>query len=319
MDAGPEDGGRPPLVSVTVPCYGQAALARRGLETILAQTLPDLELTLLDDGPSDDYRDLAASLRDPRVRYRPNPERLGAMANMFRAIHTGRGRYALAFHEDDLLGRHYLATAVDLLERHPRCGFVAAELREFTAEPSEAELAAAPTGPAPEWYAGPADFVRALCRGRNPMFGSVVYRRRALASAEAAHDRYGTLVDRPFLLSILRAHEAALVAAPMAWYRRHGAGDTRHRGMSAAHILRLFSAYRAALPAPLGAEDREALYAFAGYWLVALYALLPARGRPPLGWFLWRAWRAGVWDPRWQRGYGRRQVLKAVLGAGLRA
>src|SRR5205823_5874669 len=121
---------RAPLVSINIPCYRQLPLARRCVDAMLAQTLGDVEITLYDDGQSDDYRDLVESIGDPRLRYRRNPVRLGAMQNMFHAITAGRGKYTIAFHEDDLLGSHYLETAVAILESDPSCGFVGGEMRE---------------------------------------------------------------------------------------------------------------------------------------------------------------------------------------------
>ena len=118
--------GPAPLVNVTIPCYRQLHQARRCVESVLAQSFTDFDLTLADDGDSDEYRAFAESLGDPRVRYRRNATRLGAMRNMFQAIGAGTAKYALAFHEDDLLGRNFLSATVGILESHPSCGFVAA-------------------------------------------------------------------------------------------------------------------------------------------------------------------------------------------------
>ena len=60
---------RTPLVSITIPCYRQLPYARRAVASILAQTFGDFELTLADDGASDEYRDYVAALGDARVRY----------------------------------------------------------------------------------------------------------------------------------------------------------------------------------------------------------------------------------------------------------
>src|SRR5437868_5918700 len=136
-----------PLISVNIPCYHQLAHARRCVASVLAQTIRDLEIVLLDDGASDAYRDYVTSLGDDRVRYQRNPQRLGAMRNMFQAITAGRGRYTIAFHEDDLLGSHYLETAVSILEADASCGFVGGRLREFTDEPTPAMLAASSPRP----------------------------------------------------------------------------------------------------------------------------------------------------------------------------
>ena len=170
----------PPLVSVNIPCYHQLEHARRSVDSMLAQTLGDFEITLLDDGASDEYRDYVASLGDARVRYQRNPERLGAMRNMFHAINAGRGNYSMAFHEDDLLGSHYLATAVRFLEDHPGCGFVGGELREFEAEPP-AESWRTPADPPDDRAVRIREPIScaAIFRGVELMFGSIVYRRSA--------------------------------------------------------------------------------------------------------------------------------------------
>ena len=80
-----------PTVSINVPCYHQLSHARRAVDSMLAQSFADFEVTLLDDGASDEYRSYVESLGDPRVRYCRNAERLGAMGNMFAAIESGRG------------------------------------------------------------------------------------------------------------------------------------------------------------------------------------------------------------------------------------
>ena len=129
-----------PLVSINIPCYRQLEYARQCVDALRAQTFRDFAVTLYDDGESDQYRDYVAALGDERVRYHRNPVRLGAMRNMFHAISAGSGRYTMAFHEDDLIGSHYLETAVAILEADPSCGFVGAEVRQFDEEPSRGDL-----------------------------------------------------------------------------------------------------------------------------------------------------------------------------------
>jgi alpha-1,3-rhamnosyltransferase len=304
---------RVPLVSINIACYHQVAAARRCIGTMLAQTLGDFEITLLDDGASDEYRDMVESLGDVRVRYQRNPVRLGAMRNMFQSITAGRGKFTLAFHEDDLLGSHYLATAVAILEGDPSCGFVGGELREFDEPPPATVLHLRPAHPAVERFGAPADFLRMVFRGIEPMFGSIVYRRTAVEGLEAAHEEFATLVDRPFLLSILARWSGAIIRDPLVWYGQHREGDDRHLAMNTEHILRLFSLYRAALPRQLSDEDRTLFYAYSGYWLFTLYRLTPPAERSSMRRFVFRAWRNGLYNPRWSRGLGRRRLIRLIL------
>src|SRR5262249_18075066 len=154
-----------PLVSINIPCFNQLPLARRAVECILAQSFSDIEVILHDDGASDEYREYVESLGDSRVRYQRNRARLGAMWNMFAAMESGRGKYTMSSHEDDLMATGYIAAAVDVLENHPTCGFVACDLGEFDEEPSADDLRRPALEPAFERFANGADFVRGILRG----------------------------------------------------------------------------------------------------------------------------------------------------------
>jgi glycosyltransferase involved in cell wall biosynthesis len=305
---------RMPVVSVNIPCYNQLPLARRAVESVLAQSFTDIEITLHDDSGSDEYAGYVESLRDPRVNYRRNRERLGAMRNIFAAIESGRGKYTMSFHEDDLLGSEYIAAAVGILDRHPACGLVACDLREFEQEPSVEELTKPVPQPAFDMFGSGSEFVRGILRGVEPMFGSVIYRRAALEHVQPHHEAYATLADRPYLLSIIkRGWNAAVIREPLVWYRRHGQGDTRHLAMTTDHVLRLLRAYRRRLPEHWNKQDRALFLSYTGYWLFELYRLTPPAGRPLVWRYLFKAWRMGLYDPRARGRFGLRQIQRAVL------
>jgi glycosyltransferase involved in cell wall biosynthesis len=303
-----------PLVSVNIPCYRQLDLARRAIESVLAQSLTDLEIILHDDGASEEYESYVESLRDPRVRYQRNRERLGAMRNMFAALESGHGKYTMSFHEDDLMSADYIAAAVGVLEGHPTCGFVACDLREFDEEPSADELRKPAPRPGFDLFWNGADFVRGILRGVEPMFGSVVYRRAALEYVHPHHGAYATLVDRPFLLSVIkRCWMAAVIREPLVWYRRHGSDDMRHLAMTSDHVLRLLRAYRRRLPERWTRQDQQLFFSYTGYWLFELYRLTPPDHRPAVWRYLFRAWRMGLYNPRARGRSGLRQIQRAVF------
>lgn len=57
-------------VSVILPCYNGSRWISSAIESVLAQTYPDFELVVVDDGSTDDSREIVASyLYDGRVRY----------------------------------------------------------------------------------------------------------------------------------------------------------------------------------------------------------------------------------------------------------
>src|SRR5262245_20604446 len=91
---------RQPLVSVIIPCYNHAHYLGEAIESVLAQTVQDFEIIVVDDGSTDSTADVAA--RYPRVRYvRQNNQGLSAARNT--GIKHGLGRFLVFLDADDLL------------------------------------------------------------------------------------------------------------------------------------------------------------------------------------------------------------------------
>ena len=64
-----------PAVSVVIPSYNHARFLGEAIESVLAQTMPDLELIVLDDGSSDESIAIAEAIaaRDGRVKVHAQP------------------------------------------------------------------------------------------------------------------------------------------------------------------------------------------------------------------------------------------------------
>jgi len=92
--------GRPPAVSVVIPCYDRPDFLERAVRSALAQTLDDLEVLVIDDGSAKDLKAILDRLGDPRVRYLRSPAREGAPRARNRGIRLARGEW-VAFLDDD--------------------------------------------------------------------------------------------------------------------------------------------------------------------------------------------------------------------------
>lgn len=60
-----------PAVSVVLPTYNRAPILGRAIRSVLAQSFRDLELLVVDDGSTDETREVVGSFQDTRVHYLP--------------------------------------------------------------------------------------------------------------------------------------------------------------------------------------------------------------------------------------------------------
>lgn len=110
-----------PVVSVVLPTYARlkSGLMPRAVESVLKQTLVDLELIIIDDGSTDGSNEYIEELRarDPRVvhiRHEKNSGLPGLRCN--EAIEIARGRYVAFQFDDDFWYPHALETLMRVAE-----------------------------------------------------------------------------------------------------------------------------------------------------------------------------------------------------------
>jgi glycosyltransferase involved in cell wall biosynthesis len=123
-----------PLVSVVSPCYNGESYLARFLDSLLAQTYPNLEFILVSDGSTDRTDEIAAAYRDrfaarniPFLFIRqPNG---GAASAVNKGLKLFRGAYLTWPDSDDILDPACIEEKVAFLEGHPECGLVYAQCR----------------------------------------------------------------------------------------------------------------------------------------------------------------------------------------------
>ncbi|MDQ3754196.1 MAG: glycosyltransferase [Acidobacteriota bacterium] len=116
-------------VSIVIPCYNQAHFLGAAIESALAQTHPDREIIVVDDGSPDTTAEVVA--RYPGVRYiRQSNQGLGAARNA--GLRESTGDYIVFMDSDDRLLPHTLSTNLDYFKSHPECAYVAGRTRYIT-------------------------------------------------------------------------------------------------------------------------------------------------------------------------------------------
>lgn len=97
-------GTAAPLFTVVTPVRDAAATLAASVASVRAQTLPDWELLLVDDGSADGSRAMAQGFaaEDPRILALALPGPSGAAAARNLAIRAARGRYIAFLDADDM-------------------------------------------------------------------------------------------------------------------------------------------------------------------------------------------------------------------------
>jgi glycosyltransferase involved in cell wall biosynthesis len=121
-----------PKVSIVITCYNLGEYLEEALSSALAQTYPDFEVLLVDDGSTDPA---TIALLDrlpahPRLRVlRTANQRLARARNY--GIAQAHGVYILPLDADDRILPTYLAHAARILDERPEVGFVGCHYRTF--------------------------------------------------------------------------------------------------------------------------------------------------------------------------------------------
>lgn len=122
-----------PLVSVIIPAYNAEKFIAETIESIIAQTYPNIEVIIVDDGSTDQTSRIVHGYQ-PRVRYYYQRNSGGSSIPRNTGIAHSLGDYLCFNDADDLMIPDRIATQVDFLERHPDVGLVFSNYRNFNEE-----------------------------------------------------------------------------------------------------------------------------------------------------------------------------------------
>ncbi|ROL57688.1 glycosyltransferase [Bacteroidetes/Chlorobi group bacterium Naka2016] len=123
-----------PKVSVVITCYNLAQYLREAVESVVNQTFQDWECIIVDDGSTDDTKQVALELisRYPtrRIVYLHKKNEGVAKARNYGIQHS-KGKYILPLDADDMLHPTFLEKTVRILDEYPYFFIVYTDLQEF--------------------------------------------------------------------------------------------------------------------------------------------------------------------------------------------
>ena len=221
-----------PAVSVLLPTFDRAAYLVASVQSVLAQTMRDLELVVIDDGSTDDTAAVLARIDDPRLRVVRQPH-AGCAAALNAGLAVARGRYIARNDSDDVWHPDLLAVLVPRLEADPALGFVYGRCDGMDADgrPSPATRG----GPLRD----PGDALSSLLYADYTASIATVYRRACIDRVGSFDATLDTSEDWDLAVRVARRFPVAFVDRTVASIRTHDDNSTAlHRPGLAERLTR---------------------------------------------------------------------------------
>jgi GT2 family glycosyltransferase len=241
---------RAPVVSVLMTTFNGAGFVGASIASVLAQSFPDFELIVVDDGSTDATAQVLAGIGDTRVRVLRQAANGGVVAARNAGFLAARGRYVAALDHDDLSHPERLARQVAYLDAHPDVVLVATEI-EIEEVAGRRHAPDHPTG-------GDPALIRWLLHVDNPLtWSSVMFRTDAVRRLGAfMRPEYELADDFDLYHRLLAVGEIARLDEVLTVYRWHARNTTygREDALNANAVKVLEAAYAP----PLGADAADA-------------------------------------------------------------
>jgi glycosyltransferase involved in cell wall biosynthesis len=221
-----------PLVSVITIFLDAKVFFAQAVESVLAQTYPQWELLLVDDGSTDGSSELArqyAAARPDRVRYLQHTGhgRRGMSASRNAGVRQARGTLVAFLDADDIWLPDKLEVQVALLEAHPTAAMVAGQTRiwySWAGGDEASKDALRRVSEPPDVLYPPPRLLRQYLTDRalTPATCGVLIRRDAVDRVGGFEERFtGLYEDQAFFLKTYLTLPIYLTSTCTDWYRQH--------------------------------------------------------------------------------------------------
>lgn len=127
-----------PLVTVIIPCFNYGKFLREAVASVSSQTYSNWECLIVDDGSTDDTKQIANDLceKDRRVVYHYKTNGGLSSARNF-GIALAKGEFICFLDTDDLLDKQKLQSQLDCFRKFPEADIVYGNFRYFETENPE--------------------------------------------------------------------------------------------------------------------------------------------------------------------------------------
>ncbi|WP_299758513.1 glycosyltransferase [uncultured Pontibacter sp.] len=204
-----------PLVSVVIPCYNHGNLLQTALDSVYLQSYPHTEIIIIDDGSTDNTRQIAK--QNPSIIYHYQNNK-GPSAARNTGIRLSKGDFLVFLDADDYLYPDAIATNLTYLQQQVQLAFVSGSHdRVYDEEKVYSEVRVVHRQ----------HYTHLLKGNYIGMHATVLYRRRVFEEFEFDPSLRGC-EEYDLYLKIARKYPVRHHAAKIAAYRFHLSNSSRN-------------------------------------------------------------------------------------------
>lgn len=204
-----------PRVTVLMPAYNAGPYLAQALDSVCRQTFDDFELLVIDDGSTDNTREVLAQCRDPRLRTVLHSTNAGLAVRLNEGLALARGTLIARLDADDVAHPSRLALQVAALDREPVLSLVGGYAVNISGDGTFNSMGLYPTSPREISWA---------CCFDSPFNHSAITFRRDAVMALGGYDKScGYAEDFELWSRLIRSGLVGRnLPVALAAYRRHG-------------------------------------------------------------------------------------------------
>jgi glycosyltransferase involved in cell wall biosynthesis len=113
-----------PTISIVMPVYNAERYLIEAIDSILVQDYSDFEFIIINDGSTDQSKQIIHSFNDSRIVYLENDKNLGIVQTLNKGLHAAKGKFIARMDADDISLPHRFKQQINYLSEHPEIGVV---------------------------------------------------------------------------------------------------------------------------------------------------------------------------------------------------
>jgi glycosyltransferase involved in cell wall biosynthesis len=277
------------IVSVLVTVHNRESYLADCLTSILASSITDFEVVVVDDASTDASLTVAESFAsaDSRIKLHRNERNLGDYPNRMCAAQLAAGKYLKYVDSDDVIYRNSLSIMVDAMEANPEAALGLSHRAPEEISPYPWKLS-----PVEAWRK---EFLGEGCLACGPS-GAIIRRDRFFEAG--GFGSWGVLSDTDMWYRMAARWPVVLLPPGLVWWRRHDGQEFTANRAFLAYLedgFRLTSASLDSELCPLPEPERSAARARARKRHARRLLSLAIRSRRPRD--AWKAYRKSDLGP----------------------